>query len=524
MLSWASPWWLGGLLLLPLIRWLHRGGRQRRVLRVSRLALWQGRSANPATAGERLPPDPAWRRRALLAALLCIALAGPQLAQRDAAITLWVDDSLSMRARDVGPGAEMRLAAGLAQARAQLDQLAPAEITVRTLSDPWRERGPPDAAGVADLAAGAGRGEPAAPPAALLGPDRLHWLVTDGAHPALLDWPAGRRPDRVVLVAGGTRNVGLERLSARRHADDPDRIDVLVKLHNGGTAAESRELLLTSEAGELARSTQRLDAGASAFAVFTVPRSAELRARLQPGDALAEDDALELPLAALRPRRVAVDARCPQALLAALRAHPALQAVAADAAPVDAALDCGGMGRQASGPAVLVRADRTPQRPAAAPSWSPDMAPSQRVDLDPSRLRTAAQLPPRPGDTVLLAAGDEALIVARAGPPKTIETSLDFAAMAAAAGPETPLLLNLMFEQLFDTPLLDAIALVERSPTASQVAASAPPAVATPASKTDTTSVLRDRSRPLLWAALLVLLWEVAALARQAWRLRPEAA
>ncbi len=53
--------------------------------------------------------------------------------------------------------------------------------------------------------------------------DRLHWLLTDGAHSALFEWPGDSRPDRVVQVASVTRNVGLERLSARRNLNDPEQ-------------------------------------------------------------------------------------------------------------------------------------------------------------------------------------------------------------------------------------------------------------------------------------------------------------
>ena len=100
LLSFAAPIWLSGLLLLPVIRWLHRGGRQRRAVPVSRLDLWQRSVASSPAAGERRPPDPAWRRRALLTALLFIALSEPQLPEQRTRITLWVDDSLSMLTRE----------------------------------------------------------------------------------------------------------------------------------------------------------------------------------------------------------------------------------------------------------------------------------------------------------------------------------------------------------------------------------------------------------------------------------------
>ena len=156
-----------------------------------------------------------------------------------------------------------RLAASLAQARTQLDQFAHSDVA-RALSDPWRDFGTLTDAVIAALAASAGQKEPTAPPAALLRPDSLHWLVTDGADAALFEWPDGRRPDRIIQVAGVTRNVGLERLSARRNRDDPEKVDLLLKVTNGGTATETRAAVIATDAGNLARSTHRLEPGASA--------------------------------------------------------------------------------------------------------------------------------------------------------------------------------------------------------------------------------------------------------------------
>ena len=118
MLTFASPLWLFGILLVPVIRWLHRGGRQLRAVPVSRLDLWRRAAASSPAAGERRPPDPAWRRRALFTALLAIALAGPQLPEQRTDVTLWIDDSLSMLTREEHA---TRLAEGLAQVRSLLD-------------------------------------------------------------------------------------------------------------------------------------------------------------------------------------------------------------------------------------------------------------------------------------------------------------------------------------------------------------------------------------------------------------------
>lgn len=543
MLSWVTPFWLFGLALLPLIRWLHRGGRHRRVVLVSRLGLWRGTIASQPEVGKRQPPDPAWRRRALLTALLFIALAEPQLPQRHPAITLWVDDSLSMLTREQlqpaglpsrpGPvepndkniltaqARDTRLIAGLAQARTQLDRIAHGDVAVRALSDPWRDLGGFSDTVVATLAAGAGQKEPPAPPAALLRPDRLHWLVTDGADAALLAWPGGKRPDRVIQVANVSRNVGLERLSARRNLDDPEKFDLLLKVTNGGAAAETRELVFATDAGEVGRSTQRLDPGTSAFVSVSLPASANVHATLQPGDELAADDRITLDLAALRKRRVATDSKCPDALVAAVATHPALAVAAEHASDVQAVLDCG-MGGIAKGVATIrVLAQHTPMQASGLVKWSSTVPESHRVRLDTGRIQMGARLQARPADAVLMAAGEVPVIVERAGASKLIETSLDFAAMATTSGPEIPLLVNLMFERVFGTSLLDEIAITDRGPAAARVAPQA--VIELRAGPRGTTPILDDWARPLLAAAALVLLWEIVALARQAHRMRDHA-
>jgi hypothetical protein len=519
-MSLGAPLWLLGLLLLPVIRWLHRGGRHRRALPVSHLGLWQGAAVALAGAGRSQPPDPAWRRRALLAALISIALAGPQLPDHRVAVTLWIDDSISMLTREPQG---TRLAEGLARARKMLAELADADVELRTLGDPWRSLGGPTEAVGAALAASAGAREPEPPPAALLRGDRLHWLLTDGADAALLDWPDGRQADRVIQVGAVTRNVGLARASARRSLDDPRKDELQLRITNGGTAAEKRVLVITTEAGEVARSVHEIDPGASVLVPASIPASARVRATLQPGDALPEDDEIALDLAPLRRRRVATDPHCPAALVAAVASHPALAAVPERAEDVVARLDCSARGPALDIPALRVLADGASKLASGPMLWSPSVAAAQRVRLEAGPLGLAARLAARAGDAVLLAAGDEPVVVRRAAPAKLIETSLDFTSPGIARGPLIPLLVNLMFEQLLGGRLLDAIALADRGAAASRVAPSEPvregagrPLPSGPAAR-------RDGTRPLLALALLVLMWEIVALGRQWFRLREHA-
>ena len=94
--------------------------------------------------------------------------------------------------------------------------------------------------------------------------------------------------------------------------NDPEKYDLLLKVTNGGTAAESRAVVFATDAGEFARSSHRLEPGASALVNATIPASGKVRAMLQPADALAEDDEIVLDLAPLRRRRVAADPTCPR--------------------------------------------------------------------------------------------------------------------------------------------------------------------------------------------------------------------
>jgi len=523
LLSLASPIWLFGLALLPVIRWLHRTGPHRRTLPVSRLALWRGSADTPPGAGERRPPDPAWRRRALMTALLLIALAEPQWPHQRPPLTIWVDDSISMLTREAQGH---RLAQGLAQIRSLLAEGVHGDVQVRTLADPWRNLGGLTEASIAAVVAGAGRKEPSAPPAALLLRERLHWLVTDGADAASFEWPGGMRADRVIQVADVSRNVGLERLSARRDPNAADKIDLLLKVTNGGTAVETREVVFITDAGEVARSTHRLDPGASALVKASIPASTRVRVTLQPGDALAQDDEVVLDLARLRRHRVAADSRCPGPLLAAVAAHPALALAPADASDVEAVLDCGARGEIRDKATIRMVAERTPVRLRGSIQWPSSIAESRRVKLDPERMLATARLVVRPADIIVLAVGDEPVIVQRAGPPQLVETSLDLGQAELSGGAEVPLLLNLMIERVLGGRLLDEIALTDRGPASARVAPLQRLAASRSERAPSDSRLLGDWSRPLLVAAALALLWEIVALVRQwarlSWRTRAQ--
>src|SRR6478736_5910899 len=96
------PWWLAALALLPVVRWLHRYRAATDATSVAAAFLWRGDVHTGMRGREPQPPDPAWRRRAGVVALLALVLAGPRLpGGHGAPIIVWLDDSQSLYARDV---------------------------------------------------------------------------------------------------------------------------------------------------------------------------------------------------------------------------------------------------------------------------------------------------------------------------------------------------------------------------------------------------------------------------------------
>ena len=522
MLSFATPAWLLGLLLVPVIRWLHRGGAQLRSVPVASLALWRKTVTAGPSAGERRPPDPAWRRRALAAALLSVALAGPRSAAPVERLTLWVDDSLSMLTREAGG---TRLGTGLAKVAAELASRPGAEVEVRTLGNPWQRQDSLSSETIAALVRDAGQREPVKPPAGLLHADRRHWLLTDGADAEFLAAADGIGFSRVIRVGETTRNAGIVRLAARRSLGDRDRFDVELQVGNGGDTAEERVAVLSSESAEVTRASIKLEPGASATMSAVAPMAAAVQARVEPGDALADDDTLMLDTSALLARRVAADPACPAAILAALQAHPALS-VTADAAVADLAVECGGTGGTADlagMPRIRFLRDRAAEPFEGDLTWSSNVSETQRGRLESLALRTSGRLaPPGSGEVLLLAAGPMPLIVQRRseGEP-LIETALAVES-ADRDRPVAPLLVSFLVDQALSTALLDEVAVVARDERAVRVVprdVAAGAATASGASSLQT----RDRTPPLLVAAVLVLLWELASLLGRWRRERVEA-
>jgi hypothetical protein len=513
VLSLAAPAWLTALLVIPAIWWLHRSGPRAPPVPVADLGLWSGATPPTRRAGERRQADPAWIRRALITAALAIALAEPVLLQPGRSVTLWIDDSLSMLARE---GDHTRLATGMELARLALADADAAPVVVRTMSSPWRSWPDPGADTLRQIEHRAGSAEPRPPPDRLLSRASSHWLLTDGADAELNDW-AGRAPiERVIQVGSAVGNAGVISLSARPALGNPHLVELQARVVNGGDHTELRRLELGMQDGSTQQRDLRLEPGASAtIRQVLAVTGGQVEARLQPADALPEDDSLVLELKPLQTLPVFTDPACPSPVHDALRAHPGLEAARE---PAKAGLVVACSKEVESPPAVAgIRFNLGAVSSGADGEllWSQRIADTAPLALDAAALPVAAPLsPPAAADEVLLERGDEPLVIRRHEPRGLIETSIDPGSPGLAARQEFPLLIALLVDEALDRSSLGPVAVIDRDDQAPQVVP-ARRAGSTPRASRELEPHASSLASPLLLMAAVLLLWELGALVVQ---------
>ena len=338
-MSFSTPAWLFGLLLVPVIWYLHRTGpilRRHPVASLDLVARCTARSdAGGPIAGARIrrgsgEPSSRRRSRSHWRDQRCRAAASVSRSG-------WTIRSACKPVNRAGRGSS---AGSILQRRRSALQAC---VTSRPgySSSPMRVGtglGPSDRGTITSQA---GRHEPRLPDPAQIDRSRSHWLLTDGADASVNAWLAAAPVTRVFQVADDSRNVGIARLSARPQPADATALAIQVQLTNAGDRAESRRVVVTTDAGVIGERDVSIEPGSTATIPFDARapvRSVE--ARLSPGDALVEDDTVAVDTSSLAPVATVVDPTCPAAVLRAIRAHPALRASGdADARLV---VDCGG--------------------------------------------------------------------------------------------------------------------------------------------------------------------------------------
>ncbi len=464
-----SPWWLFALAAIPLIRWLHRWRAPFSAVAVSAVFLWKRADSSHAAGAERGEPDPAWRWRALLWALIVLALARPWFQQQDVPVTVWVDHTMSMATSDTGSS---RLSVGLEQLEDALRDAGHPPATLRSLSDPSRAIEATDAAAFDATAWPYSRDGPGRlPTAATLDPATEHWLLTDGANARLVEWSARAPLNRVIRVGEVTENLAITRVAARRNLEDLSLVDVLVVVSNRGTLPAQRAVILETSGQTMTSPVLDLAPRTDELVAMTLPRTARsINASLSNSDRLDLDDAMQLDLASLRKIAVAVDGACPAGLKRAVRSHGGLTTESGDV--IELHINCGGAERPGVPMLRVLVQLATPVD--ADPVWLPAAGKLQRLTLNADWL-AASGTPASGQDDVLLAAGERPLIT-RTG--QTVDVYVDLGNPLLVDRPEFPAMIAGMIDVALGRDVLDPVAVSRLDAVEADVAPLPEPAYA----------------------------------------------
>ena len=408
MPSLMHPWWLIGLGLIPLIRWLHRRQAPLSTHLVSALFLWRSKSTEDDAGQSKRPPDSAWRRRAFFVTLLLVALASPIIDSEVDSVIVWIDNSPSMQVIENG---ETRRAAAERALDLALSDQGKVRFATRLLSDVLPET---------------------------LDKQHRNWLVTDGANDRVRQWAQTSDLDRVIQSGTSTDNSAVTQLSVRRNMNDSEMLQVLVSVSHAGESGAERILSIFDNDRLLENFVIRLEPGQTVHRQTSVHVNVTaLSASLSPEDQLREDDQLSVPVEYLRPRRAVIAELCPRRLQTALSVHPALSTAASSAA-AELLVTCGTETAGVSNTSVesgfgarihFVQGNSSPV--ATEPVWFPQAGLSGELQVPTDHLRSIPW--PEPLDTatqetVLLAGTEPLILISRSpdGRESLVETVVDF--------------------------------------------------------------------------------------------------
>ncbi|WP_347258964.1 BatA domain-containing protein, partial [Methylocaldum sp.] len=439
MIEWSSPGWLWGLVVLPLVWALHKLRARRGELAVSAVFLWRFAASEETTGSRWSSADPAWRRRALILALLILAEAGARWTD-SRSIEIWLDDSVSML---VDEGEAKRHEMALQVLREALEDLSPFRAVIHSLTYPGRS------VRFDSLSANRWEGEVDSwfqdpgpgvqmPLAMEMGPDAVHWLVTDGADSDVNRWADTAPLSRIVQVGRARDNLALTALALRPSLKSENGLNGVLELANTGDAEARRTIELYVGEHMLRSWSVVVSSGGTETLAFDLPDPVDgpLIARSKPADALAYDD--ELALAYTQRVRARLFGACGRHLSTALSVHPALTFPSGDGNDVDLAVVCGNS--EAGAGRARLRFQRTGRSHTLGKPvlWTSGARELKHVFLDHRWLRAfpAGAFGPDSGKA-LLAAGSEWLIASNENPSE-IDVRLDMEFQAFAEQPEYP--------------------------------------------------------------------------------------
>jgi len=471
MIEWSSPGWLWGLVVLPLVWALHKLRARRGEFAVSAVFLWRYAAFEETTGSRWSSADPAWRRRALILALLILAEAGAHWSD-SRFIEIWLDDSVSML---VDEGKAKRHEMALQVLREALDDLSPFRAVIHSLTYPGRS--------VRFDSSYANRWEGEVeswfqdpgpgvqmPLAMEMSPDAGHWLVTDGADSDVNRWADAAQLSRIVQVGTARDNLALTALSLRPSLKSENGLNGILELANAGDAEARRTIELYVGERMLRSWPVVVSSGGTETLAFDLPKPVDgpLIARSKPADALTYDDELALAY----PQRVhaRLFGACGRHLSAALSVHPALTFPSDNGNDADLAVVCGN--GEAGAGRVRIRFQRTERSHTLGKPvlWTSGTRELKHVFLDHRWLRAfpVGAFGPDSGKA-LLAAGSEWLIASNEN-PREIDVRLDMEFQAFAERPEYPVLIAGLIERLLPEARLDRVYEARRSRGESRIA------------------------------------------------------
>jgi hypothetical protein len=443
-----APLWLILLGLIPIIHWLHRFRQHAATYPTTTLFLWQASQQESDSDAVLARPDPRWLLRALIATLVILSLSQPSLKnERGPVVEIWVDDSLSMFARE---DERTRIQTAMEKLHLYLAESQPSRILVHSLGNPATQLVlETDSATrwLTQLAEWTSepRGEPSPPPPATLSPGSNHILLTDGADSTLNNWALSTPLHRVIQIGRTNQNIALTRLSLRGSLHETrnasDHINGLVRIDNLGDTPQQIRLVLQLGDRIIGAHTLDIPASDNTITTFVAPSTTHdrLDARIEStNDALPMDDRLELDTDHLHPSlNYQLIGSCSLHITAALDAHPTLTRV--ENQP-DMIVDCSGQAQGYTKPTLRLHPPRSIQYTTQFAHWHNQPALNS--------LRLAAGLPyssAAPAITSsaspILSADGRMLILKHEGADQTLDSYLDISNPAFARQPEFPLLM-----------------------------------------------------------------------------------
>ncbi|MCP3870519.1 MAG: hypothetical protein GY703_20990 [Gammaproteobacteria bacterium] len=477
-LDWLNPLWLPGLVLLPLIWWLHRFGNRPRQQAVSSVIPWRNSVLNTGLATRYSPTDPKWLVRALIVLTLISVLAGLRFHDGGKpTIHAWFDDSLSMHTQENGI---TRLQLGGKRLLEALENQGVKLVVLHTLSQPGN-RTTIDFAGspegrqrfntwLTNIQPAVDRSLPAAPLK-----KGKHWLITDGTGADLQHWVERAGVQQILSVGEYRENMAIYRLSIRRSLSRPKWADGMVMITNQGTANAERQLQIQVGDHKLHSWSLNLPPHTEIIRRFQLPLASirSVEAKLLPvvseiDDPLALDDTLILkPITAVWAVPVRMIGICPKPLLTALQAIPGFRIVGPEQGS-RLTIICGGPRPPVDGPTVWFHTPVNPRLSVEAPHWHGPATALSDLALQPRWLQADPAVQGAVG-TTLLSTGKITLIALRRSPGPLLQVNLAIDFPVLTRRPEFPVLVAGLLEYVTGEERLDQRQIVERDPLDSRI-------------------------------------------------------